>query len=189
MNKIPIAFVEDHKLLRTGLTELINGFGNYVVTIQAGNGADFINQLPAKGIPEMVLLDIQMKGMNGYATAEWLQQNHPSVKIIVVSQLDHPCAVHRMLLFGACAFISKADEPLIFKQALDSVYHSDFYIGGLLAAEVREAMQPSRCATKADYHLSEKEIIYLEWCGTSLGNKQIAHELKLSIPSAKYTVK
>jgi len=180
MNKIPIAFVDDHKLLRAGLTELINGFADYVITIQAGDGADFINQLPAKGLPEIVLLDIEMKGMNGYKTAEWLQKNHPGIKIIVVSQLDQPHAVHRLMSLGACAFISKADDPIIFKQALDSVRNNDFYIGGMLAAEVREALQPSRCAAKADYHLSGKEIIYLEWCGTPLCNKQIAHELKLT---------
>jgi two-component system invasion response regulator UvrY len=181
MTKITIAFVDDHKLLRAGLSELINGFGNYLVTIQANDGNDFINQLPVKGLPEIVLLDIEMKGMNGYKTAEWLQRHHPEIKIIIVSQLDEPHAVHRMLSFGACAFILKADDPCIFKQALDSVYQTGFYIGGMLATEVREALQPSKFVKhKNEYHLSEKEVNYLQRCGTSLCNKQIADELKLT---------
>ena len=180
MNKISIAFVDDHTLLRAGLTQLIHDFGNYHVTIQANDGKDFIQQLPAKGIPEIVLLDIEMKGMNGYQTAGWLQKNHPGVKIIVVSQLDQPHAIHRLFSLGACAFILKADDLFIIKQALDSVYHTGFYIGGMLASEVRDALQPSRQAAKSESHLSGKEIEYLQWCGTSFCNKQIAHELKLT---------
>ncbi len=68
MKKITVAVLDDHKLFRDGLVELIGGFPGYVVIIEADNGQDFLRQVGPERLPDIVLLDINMKLMDGYET-------------------------------------------------------------------------------------------------------------------------
>ena len=95
MKKVKLAVVDDHKLFRDGLAELIRGFSEYEVMIEADNGVDLIAQLKSKGIPEIVLLDINMKEMDGFETAAWLKQHHPEVKILVLSMYENENSITR----------------------------------------------------------------------------------------------
>lgn len=181
MTKIPIAFVDDHKGLRQSLSTQINQFGNYLVTIQADNGRHFIEQLSTDTLPFIVLLDIRMKVMDGYETAEWLNKNHPSIKIIILSHIDEIFALQRMVALGACAFLTKEEDLQIIKSALDSVHQSGFYFGGILEKQVRRAILPSRHYTEEPLHtMSERQLHFLQLCPTGKCYKQIAGEMKLT---------
>ena len=59
MDKVKLALVDDHKLFRDGLAELIGGFSEYKVIIEADNGADLIRQLKDSEVPDIILLDIK----------------------------------------------------------------------------------------------------------------------------------
>ena len=72
-----IALVDDHVLLRNGLASLIQSFEGYAVLFQADNGKEFIQQLKAHPLPDIILLDITMPEMNGFETAAWINKTHP----------------------------------------------------------------------------------------------------------------
>ena len=97
MKKITVAVLDDHKLFRDGLVELIGGFPGYEVIIEADNGQDFLRQVGPERLPDIVLLDINMKLMDGYETAQWLRENYPAVKILVLSMYEDENSVIRML--------------------------------------------------------------------------------------------
>ena len=107
MDKIKLAVVDDHLLFRDGLTELINDFSEYNVIIEAENGTDFIEQLVTKGTPDIILLDINMKKMDGFETAEWLKEHYPEIKILVLSMYENENAIIRMLRAGARGYVLK----------------------------------------------------------------------------------
>ena len=107
MENIKVAVVDDHKLFRDGIVELIKGFSGYEVVIEADNGEDFVRQVGATGAPDLVLLDINMKFMDGFETAQWLRAQHPSVKILVLSMYDNENAVISMLRHGARGYVLK----------------------------------------------------------------------------------
>lgn len=187
MNKISIAFVDDHKLLRAGLIELINDFKNCTVMLEAGNGKEFTQQLNLENLPQIVLLDISMPVMNGYDTAAWLQQNHPGIKIIVLSQFDEEFAIARMVNLGACAFLVKDEEPEILEEALNTVHQTGFYFGGQLGSLVRQLLQPSKYSQPGyDTLLSETEIRFLELSGSSLTYNQIGDELSMTVKQVEH---
>ena len=96
-----IALVDDHSLLRNGLSSLIDSFDGYKVVLEADNGRQFIDMVQSGIDPDIVLLDITMPVMNGYETAEWIRVNRPSLKILVLSMMDNDAAIIRMLRCGA----------------------------------------------------------------------------------------
>ena len=132
-NNTSIALVDDHSLLRNGLAALINSFEGYTVLFEADNGKDFINQLQTQAVPDIILLDITMPEMNGFETAAWIKQNTPSIKILVLSMMDNDEVVISMLKAGARGYILKDSKPALFKQALDSIRDSGFFMNELVS--------------------------------------------------------
>ena len=102
-----IAIVDDHTMFRKGLMALINLFPNYSVLFDASNGKDFIAQLNPKHLPDIVLMDITMPEMDGYATAEWLHNNYPEINILALSTMDSEAAIIKMIKSGAKGYVLK----------------------------------------------------------------------------------
>jgi two-component system invasion response regulator UvrY len=155
MENIKVAVVDDHKLFRDGIVELIKGFSGYEVVIEADNGEDFVRQVGATGAPDLVLLDINMKFMDGFETAQWLRAQHPSVKILVLSMYDNENAVISMLRHGARGYVLKDIRKQELEHALSSLvtkgyYYTEMITGKLIHAlssgdDARAGTRPIRC--------------------------------------------
>ena len=109
-NPVIVGLVDDHVLLRKGLATLLMENG-YPTVIQADNGKHFIEKLSSGEVPHIVLLDINMPVMDGYATASWLKENQPQMKILALSMYDDEHSIIRMLRHGAGGYILKDCEP------------------------------------------------------------------------------
>lgn len=184
MKKIKLAVVDDHKLFRDGLAELINGFSEYSVIIEADNGVDFLAQLKTKGIPEIVLLDINMKEMDGFETAAWLKENHPEVKILVLSMYENENAVIRMIKAGAKGYVLKDIRKKELEQALSSLvtkgyYYTDMVTGKLI--HILSGNEEGGGQSKDSAALNAKETEFLKFACTELTYKEIAEKMCLSV--------
>lgn len=181
-----IAIVDDHKLFRDGVAELINGFSNYRVIIEADNGVDLIRQMEDSGkIPEIVLLDINMKEMDGFQTAEWLKQHYPDVKILALSMYENENAIIRMLKAGARGYVLKDIRKNELEHALSSIatkgyYYTDLVTGKLIhiihSIDDPKTGQPS----SAGISLNAREIEFLKLTCTEMTYKSIAEKMCLS---------
>src|ERR1700712_2492010 len=100
METIQIALVDDHRLFRSGIASLINHIKGYSVLFEAGNGEELTQKLSPKYKPNIILLDIHMPVMDGTATALWLKETYPDIKIIVLSMLEDAEKVLTMLKLG-----------------------------------------------------------------------------------------
>jgi len=68
---------------------MLQSFNNYAVVIEATNGKDLQEKMSTqKTVPEIMLIDVNMPIMDGIATATWINQNYPSVKLVALSQND-----------------------------------------------------------------------------------------------------
>lgn len=182
-NNTSIALVDDHSLLRNGLASLINSFEGYTVLFEADNGKDFINQLQNQTVPDIILLDITMPEMNGFETAAWIKQNAPSIKILVLSMMDNDEVVISMLKAGARGYILKDSKPALFKQALDSIRDSGFFMNELVSNKMlnyltHEEKRGSEVSLVSE--LSEKEISFLKYACTEMTYKDIANNMQVS---------
>lgn len=182
-NTSSIALVDDHSLLRNGLAALINSFEGYSVLFEADNGKDFIKQLQTHGTPDIILLDITMPEMNGFETAAWIKENAPSIKILVLSMMDNDEVVISMLKAGARGYILKDSKPALFKQALDHIRDSGFFMNELVSNKMlnyvtHEEKKGNEVSLVSE--LSEKEIAFLKYACTEMTYKDIASNMQVS---------
>lgn len=180
-----IAFVDDHVLLRNGLSNLVDQFEGYKVLFEADNGEDFIRQLKPPHYPDIVLLDITMPVMNGYQTAEWIRANLPNTKVLVLTMLDNDNAVIRMLKSGARGYLLKDSKPTMVKEALDQLRNDGFYFNNLIKNKVFQYLSrnPGPESSEKDQfvHLTEREITYLTLACSERTHREIAEEMNVSI--------
>lgn len=179
MNKI--ALVDDHKIFRTGLKNLIDREPFFKVAAEAKDGEELLDRLKAVKC-DLVVLDLSMPNMDGMTAIKELRQRFPKLKILVLTMLkDNEHFRHAMVL-GASGYILKDDayEQLIlgmkiilkgkkFVSPAMSAVLTDRYI-----RSIEEVEDPS------SEILTQREKQILKLVAGGLANKTIASRLKIS---------
>jgi two-component system invasion response regulator UvrY len=161
MNKILIAIADDHAMVRTGLSALIDSFGDFKVIIQADNGAHLLEQLEsAPKLPDICILDISMPVMNGYDTAKELKRRRPQIKILALTMLDNELALMRMINSGANGYILKGDNSADLERALKEVHQHGAYHSDLISNNLFHSMAGKKIP---GLQLSDKELKVLQF--------------------------
>jgi len=181
-DKKRIVIVDDHTMFRKGIALLINLFPTYEVLFDASNGNDFIQQLKDDNLPDIVLLDIKMQEMDGYATAQWIKNNYPQIKILALSTMDNEAAIIRMIKSGARGYILKDADTTELKDAFDKVISLGYYFNDLVTRKVMsnihllsEETMPGTMA-----RITEKELKFLKLACSEKTYQQIANEMSVS---------
>jgi DNA-binding NarL/FixJ family response regulator len=178
-NKI-IALVDDHVLLRSGLAGMLKESG-YQVLFEADNGKEFTEKIKREPLPDIVLLDINMPVMDGYATAAWIKTNYPDIKVLALSMYDDEEAIIKMLKNGARGYILKDAHPSELKAAIESLATKGFYYSEMVTGRlVRNIMDDTSTEKAAADGLSDREIEFLKLAATELTYKEIAEKMHLS---------
>jgi len=179
-----IVLVDDHILLRNGLAGIIAGFDNFNIMFEANNGKHFIEQLDSNNLPDIVLLDITMPVMNGFETAEWIFNNHPNIKVMVLSMLNDERTIIKMLKFGAMGYMTKDTDPKELNRALNELYIKGIYFNQLLCHNlvhsVRNGVEEPNDEYQIFLNLPEREKEFLKLLATDLTLKEIAAKMNLS---------
>ncbi|MBL7700396.1 MAG: response regulator transcription factor [Chitinophagaceae bacterium] len=176
-----VGLVDDHVLLRKGLASLLVDNG-YPLVIQADNGKQFIDKLSGDEIPNIVLLDINMPVMDGYATAIWLKEHYPQMKILALSMYDDEHSIIRMLRNGAGGYILKDCEPAELKIAIEAILQKGYYHNELVSSKLIHTMQnaDNGSARNGYPELSTKEVKFLQLICSEMTYKEISAVMKLS---------
>jgi two-component system invasion response regulator UvrY len=181
-NKMKVALADDHILLRNGLAGLINSFDDYTVIFEADNGTDFQKKIKKDDAPDLVLMDINMPTMDGFATAQWLKQNYPLTKVLALSMYDNENSIIRMFKAGARGYILKDCEPSELKAALDSIIKKGYYYSELVTGKLIHSI--NKLDEDGDVRnlspLNEREIQFLKFACTEMTYKEIADKMFLS---------
>ena len=178
-----VVLVDDHVLLRNGLANLIESFGDYKVLFEANNGKVFIEKLNPKSLPELVLMDINMPEMDGYETCLWLKNNYPDIKVLALSMYDNENAVIRMFKAGAKGYILKDCEPAELRAALKAVITKGFYYSEMVTGKLIHTintLDENDSHAKNIIKLNDREITFLKLACTELTYKEIADKMFVS---------
>lgn len=174
---IQVAIVDDHTLLRNALAKLIDSFENFSVHFEAANGEDLKLILAKKGIPDIILLDVNMPGMNGFETAEWLYKNYPQIKVLALSMLSDESTIIRMLKLGAKGYVLKSIDPEELQTALNSVIKKNFYLSEYISGKVIGGLNRNMEMPDDVIFLTEKEKEFLRLICSDLPYKEIAEKM------------
>jgi len=186
-DKIKIAIVDDHAMFRKSLAILINMFPRYEVIIDASNGKDLISQLSSR-LPDIVLMDINMPVMDGYAATAWLRINNPTIKVLALSTMDAETAIIKMIKNGAKGYILKDADPSELRQAFDELMSRGHYYNEFVTRKVMTSigqLTEGQSELGVFVKLSEREIEFLKFTCTELTYKEIAEKLCVSARTAE----
>ena len=181
--KVNVVLVDDHVLLRKGLSALVDTFENCSVLFEANNGRDFLDKLTAEMLPDIVLMDINMPEMDGYDTTSWLKNNHPDVKVLALSMYDTENSIIRMFRAGAKGYILKHCDPVELETAINSVISKGFYYTEMVTGRLIHSINvfdEEDSKVKNLIQLNEREIQFLKLVCSELTYKEIADKMVLS---------
>ena len=175
--KIKIGIVDDHQLFLKSLALMLHSFNNYDVVAEASNGNDLQEKITgSKLLPEIMLIDVNMPVMDGIATATWLNEHYPQIKLVALSQNDGDKAIIDMLKAGCCAYLLKDTHPNELEKALNEIYDKGFYNADASNINFRRFLQ----LEKESLNITEKEKKFLQFACSDMTYKQIASLMNLS---------
>jgi two-component system, NarL family, invasion response regulator UvrY len=178
-----VALIDDHVLLRNGLANLIESFGDYKVLFQADNGQQFINVLQKNMIPDIALIDINMPVMDGHKTAIWIRENHYNINVLALSMYDDENSIIKMFKAGAKGYILKDCDPSELKTALNSLVTKGFYYSEMITGKLIHTintLDEKEIQSKKIDKLNEREIVFLRLVCTEYTYKEIADKMFVS---------
>ena len=180
MEKIRIGFVDDQRLFRVGFARILASFENMELVLVAENGADLLAQLQEKSPLEIILIDLDMPGMNGIQVAKILKEQYPEVKAIILTGHDDDALIVKLLQDNFCAYLHKdAHETEVEQTIMEVAANGKFVTARALEAlnhrKINPGVQQRPELTQDQLTAAEVEIIKLICKG--LTNEEIADQL------------
>ena len=174
---IRIFLVDDHQVVRSGLRLLLATQPDLDIVGEASNGLELLAQLPTTPT-DVVLLDVNMPGMDGPETARQLRKQYQEVRILALSMLDKEAYIFQMLDAGANGYILKSTglEEIITGIRTVAVGGQYLCTASGMAALQKLRAGPSEPAAKPG-GLSRRETEVLQLIAEGLTTNQIAEKL------------
>jgi len=174
--KINIAIVDDHTLFRNGVATLMAEFDELHVVFEAENGQQMQQMLVKYPLPDVILMDINMPVMDGYAATAWVKANYPQVRVLALSMFEDDNAVIRMIKSGAGGYVLKESKPRDLLEAIKIIHAKGVFINEMVSGKLLRTV--SNNEEKPD--LSKKELEFLKLCCSELTYKEIAEQMFVS---------
>jgi DNA-binding NarL/FixJ family response regulator len=180
---ISIGIAEDQRLFRECLIPILNGFPHLRVIIEAANGKELIASLEkAIELPQVVLMDLSMPGMDGLVTSQYLKEHFPSVRIIILSVHAEERHIVKMVGMGINGYLIKNAELDEVRQAIEAVVQKGFYFNESVLRAIQTGMgkqKPKSFAIETNLTSREKEVLQL--ICQEMTAQEIAERLYISV--------
>jgi len=184
MNRIRVLLAEDHETVRHGLRLLLEAQQDIEVVAEASDGRAAVESSHALQ-PQVVILDISMPEMNGFAAAKAIKQVAPGVAIVALTRHDDDAFVHELMSAGAAAYVLKQSRSAELLNAVRAAANGDRYLDTALAARALGSERRSRTGASVRPAVSDREKAVLRLMATGHSNKAIAAELGISIKTVE----
>lgn len=178
--KLSLGFADDHAMLRKGLIKLLQLQGNYAVCFEADNGEEVIQAIKKNLIPDILVLDVNMGGKDGYDVAKWLNNHFPQIKILVLSMYNDESTILKMIQAGAKGYLTKNAEPEKLHEAIQILWNTGTYIPEHISQKIVTGLQKNLLHDTPVVELSESEMKFLKLLCQELSYQEIAEQMFLS---------
>ncbi|MEM7198922.1 MAG: response regulator transcription factor [Planctomycetota bacterium] len=192
-DQIRVLLVDDQPLLREGLRLLFELQSDFEVVGEAGDGAEALLRLEAATAVDVVLMDVQMPGVDGVEGTRQLRARFPDVQVIILTTFDDDEYVFEGLRAGACGYLLKdVSSERLFEATRAAARGESFLqpsIAAKVVAELSRLSEPTtqRAAANAELEapLSDRELEILGHLAAGHSNRQIAAHVFLSEGTVK----
>ena len=186
MRKRRIFIVDDHPLVREGLTNLINGQSDLIVCGEAEDSAGAIAGI-AKDRPDIALIDISLKNESGLELVKNLDNQFPLVALIVLSMHDEALYAERALRAGARGYVMKRETSRSVLACIRRVLEGGVYLSERVVNSMARRLSTSRKTAEESpvERLSDRELEIFRLLGQGRTTSEIAEDLHLSLKTVQ----
>ena len=176
-----IILADDHILLRDALANLINNFEEFEVIAKAADGSEVIELIKEGQQADILLMDLNMPKMDGYAVAKLLAKQQPHLKIAILTMYNTEMLLIRLLQAGVYGFLKKDIHPQELHDALLRIATGDYYYSNHNTAKIVSLLrkQENGQTTFEKLLLTDQEIEFLKLCATDMTYVEIAGTMQL----------
>jgi len=177
---ISVSIVDDEKKLCESIAAFLNGSPGFRCVSIYGSAETALQRLPADQ-PDVVLMDINMAGMNGIECARRLKALNPRIQILMLTVYDDTDQIFKALAAGATGYLLKRHDPEELLQAIRDVQDGGSPMSNSIARKVVASFQKADLIGEKENQLSAREQAVLDCLARGLPYKQIGDELGISI--------
>jgi two-component system nitrate/nitrite response regulator NarL len=183
-----ILLVDDHPMLRKGVAQLISLEENLTVSAEASSGEEAI-ALAIKNPVDLILLDLNMKGLSGIDTLSALKRADVQSKIVIFSVSDNEADVLQALKFNADGYLLKDSEPEELIAKINLALKGEFVISEPLTQILVRSLRSKPQKNSLLESLTQRELENLKLIANGKSNKDIANKLGITEATVKVHVK
>ncbi|RLU05665.1 DNA-binding response regulator [Pseudomonas prosekii] len=170
---IRVALVDDHSLVREGIRALLAVVDFLAIVGEADSGASAL-EMVAQTQPDLLLVDIGLKDINGLELTRVLRRDYPSIKILILSMYDNNEYISESVRSGASGYVLKNSPSREIIAAIEAIASG----GTFYSAEIAQKLAAER---PTDNELTPRESEVLCKMVLGLNNKEMARELDISV--------
>jgi two-component system NarL family response regulator len=179
-SKISVLCIDDHPLMREGIVRIVGMDPDVSVVAEGASGEEAVS-LFLKFRPDITLMDLQLKGMNGLQAIRKIRESEPEARIIVLTMYEGDENIYRALHAGAAGYVVKDSVPEDLLRVIHEVYAGHQSLPPNVAAKLAQrSSQPT---------LTAREIEVLDLLAKGMRNKEIAATLSITEETTRAHIK
>jgi len=183
-DKLKVLIIDDHPLMRRGIQQLVELEEGFEVVGGAGNGSEGIN-LALQTSPDLIILDLNMKGLSGLDTLKALRAEDVDARIVILTVSDAKNDIFTLINAGADGYLLKDTEPDTLLSQLKRIAQGEV----ILSDSIKNLLLEHQSSQSPIDSLTDREIDVLRLVATGLSNKQIAGQLFISEETVKVHIR
>ncbi|MGQ0286866.1 two-component system response regulator NarL [Pasteurellaceae bacterium 22721_9_1] len=184
IDKTKIVIIDDHPLMRRGIKQLIELDAGLEVVGEASNGNEGVS-LALQTDPDLIILDLNMKGLSGLDTLKALRNEGVDARIVILTVSDAKNDIFALIDAGADGYLLKDTEPDTLLAQIKQIAQGEI----ILSDSIKDLLLERHPSQDPIYSLTDREMDVLQLIATGLSNKQIAGKLFISEETVKVHIR
>jgi DNA-binding NarL/FixJ family response regulator len=193
MDRIKVLIVDDHRVVREGLSAILQSKENIQVLGEAQDGHEAVEKARSL-LPDVILMDVSMPKMTGVEATRIIKREFPHIGIIALTMYEEQQYIFDLVRGGATGYLLKDSDSDQIVKAIMSVYRGESLIHPAVASKILAefsllAQKKGKKSGWVEHDLTEREITVLRLVADGKTNKEIANNLDLSEKTVKNHVR
>jgi len=178
-----LIIIDDHPLVREGLKQLLAEHAEFSIVGEASNAFQ-AKQLIDQAKPDIAVLDLTLGHDDGIELTRWIREQHPSVRILILSMQEEALYAERLLRLGVSAYVMKSAAETDFLNALRKVARGQRHLSAEMNERLLSKAARGQLSSGDDdpvTALTHRELQVFQMIGGSVSTREIADQLQLSM--------